>query len=158
MSTTQIDDLAKLVERELNLGQRDPHKIYARLKRQLGEETLRELSFPYLPDLVADMARQRMNQLRRTAIAKISEKTLQDPEVMLKSLWVPSDDEQGIVYKRIADMTAEDFRARAAYLDRMVVGIAVHAAWCREVADQIEIQGVTFAKELERLPSLPELV
>lgn len=156
MSSTQIEDLSRFIDRELNLGQRDPHLIYERLKTQLGEEKLRDLALPYLPDLVTDMARQRMNQIRRTAIAKISKKTLQDPEVILKSLWVPSERE-GIVYKRIGDMTAEDFRARAAYLDRMVVGIAVHAAWCREVADQIEIQGVTFAKELGGLPELPVL-
>lgn len=153
---TVEQDLTRLIEQELNRGQRDPHKIWDRLEKKLGREELEALALPYLPDLIADMARQRINQQRRTAIAKINAKTLEDQgTVMLKALWVPSED--GIVYKRIADMTAEDFRDRAAYLDRMVVGIAVHAAWCRAVADQMDAEGVTLAKELGALPALPEL-
>lgn len=157
MSTVAEQDLVQHIEQELNLGQRDPHKIWKRLERKLGKEKLQELALPYLPDFISDMARQRLNQQRRTAIAKITTKALENQaEVMLKSLWVPS--EEGIVYKRIADMSADDFRDRASYLDRMVVGIAVHAAWCREVADAMDKQGVAQAKDLAVLPSLPELV
>ena len=156
MSTATEQDLVRLIEQEVNRGRANPHKIWERLEKRLGREMLETLALPYLPDLVSEIARQKINQQRRTAVARITSKSLEDQgAVMLKSLWVPSED--GIVYKRIADMTADDFRDRAAYLDRMVVGIAVHAAWCREVANQMDAEGCALAKDLSALPALPEL-
>lgn len=150
-----VEGLEDFIERELNLGQKDPHVIYDKLKKQLGAERLATLALPYVPDLIAEMARQKLNQQRRMAIARINERTLEQDEVQLKSLWVPSD--EGIVYKRIADMTAEDFTDRADYLDRMVVGIRRHSQWCREVATAIKRNKVSTAGELKRLPGLAEL-
>lgn len=148
--------LERAIEREINLGQKDPHEVYDRLEKALGGEELVRLAAPHIPDLVSEMARQRISQQRRQAVAKISNATIGDPEIMLRSLWVPSDDGK-IVYKRIADMDATDFEDRAAYLERLVVGISRHAQWCRDVAQVIRKQKVGKAGDLKRLPELPEL-
>lgn len=148
--------LEQVIERELNLGQKDPHAIYDRLSQQLGAEELLKLAVPYIPDLVSEMARQKLGRERRRSVARISHAGLNDPEIMLRSLWVPSEDGK-IVYKRIADMDDRDFDDRAAYLERMVVGIGRHAQWCRDVATMIRKAKVGVAGDLERLPELPEL-
>lgn len=151
----EILTLERAIEQQLNLGKKDPHVIYDELEKQLGAKGLLELATPHLPDLISDMARQRMNTLRRADLAKITETNIDQPEIMLRALWVPDDD--GIVYKRIADMTADDFDARAAYLERMTAAISRHALWCRNVAEQIRKRKIGTAGELERLPGLPEL-
>jgi hypothetical protein len=155
VSVRETLTLERAIERELNLGQKDPHVIYDRLAEQLGPKALFKLAVPHLPDMIGEMARQRLNQQRRNAIAKIDDSNLAQPEIMLKSLWVPSED--GIVYKRIADMDDRDFDDRAAYLERMVLGISRHAQWCRDVAEAIRKHKVGVAGDLERLPGLPEL-
>lgn len=143
--------LEEAIQQQLNLGTKDPHTVYDALERHLGDE-LYEIAKPYLADFIAEMARQRINSERRASIAKIKPNTLADPEIKLKSLWVPSDGT--IIYKRIADMTADDFEARAEYLERMASGIQKHAQWCRDCADAIRHSKVKTAGKLDRLPSL----
>ncbi len=53
-------------------------------------------------------------------------------------------------------MTADDFDARADYLDRMADGIHIHAQWCRDYAKGIRDAKVITAKELDWIPELPE--
>lgn len=143
--------LEEAIQQQINLGTKDPHTVYDALERHLGDE-LYEIAKPYLADFIAEMARQKLNAERRSAVAKISPKTLANPEVTLKALWVPS--KGTIIYKRIADMTADDFEARANYLDRMASGIHRHALWCRDCAKAIHASGVKTAGELGVLPSL----
>lgn len=152
----EIQTLERAIERELNLGQKDPHQVYERLEDSLGPEELLRLAMPYIPDLVSEMARHKLGQKRRQAIAKISDKSLTDPEIMLKSLWIPTKDGK-ILYKRIADMDDRDFDARAAYLERLVLGISRHAMWCREVAAMMRKHKAVVARDLLRLPELPEV-
>lgn len=100
------------------------------------------------------MARQRLNAKRRSAIARITDKTISHPEIMLRSMWVPSND-GSITYKRIADMTAQDFEERAAYLEHMAHGIRRSAQWCRDCAHAIRSANVKTAGKLTALPPLP---
>lgn len=146
--------LDRLVDQQINLGLKNPHDCYAALERQLGTELL-ELARPHLAEFINDMARQKINAQRRSEIAKIDDSTLADPEVKLRALWVPS--ESGITYKRIGDMTAEDFDSRAAYLERMLIGLSRHIGWCHNVATEIRRRKVKTAGQLKQLPALPEI-
>lgn len=146
--------LEELIDQQISLGHKDPHQIPELLEKQLGEELLLIVR-PYLADFISEMARQRMNNARRRDVVNINATNADKRETLLHSLWVP-DDGAGITYKRIADMTAEDFDARGQYLERMASGIATHARWCREVADMIRRHGVQSAGQLPRLPQLHE--
>jgi hypothetical protein len=153
-----LETLERLVEQQINLGLKNPHECFDRLVQQFGPADLVEIARPYLSDFITEMARHKINAQRRQSIAKITPTTVADPEVKLRSLWVPSEiREQGIVYKRIADMTAEDFDARAAYLERMLVGLSRHIGWCREVANEIRRTKKQTAGQLKALPALPEI-
>jgi hypothetical protein len=148
-----MPDLKELIQQTIALGHKDPHQFYDILEKQLGDDIL-EVTKPYLSDFINEMARHQLGTARRSAVAKITAASVQDGEVMLKSLWVPAKGE--IIYKRIADMTANDFDARANYLDRMTQGIQRHADWCRACAFQIRGAKVKTAGKLEMLPPLPE--
>jgi hypothetical protein len=151
----QTMTLERLIDQQITLGLKNPHDCFPALERQLGTELL-DYARPYLADFISGMARQKLNTLRRNEIAKITPQTVADPEVKLRSLWVP-DDGQGITYKRIADMTADDFDARAGYLERMLVGLSRHIGWCRNVAAELRRQNLATAGQLGQLPELPEI-
>lgn len=154
-AVAETKTLEQLIEQQITLGVKDPHVVYDKLVASLGPEETQKLAGPYIADMISYMARQKLNALRRSDLAKIDDKSVATSEVMLRSLWIP--DEDGYVYKRIADMTAEDFEDRAAYLERMVLGITRHAIWCRDVAKAIRKGKHQTAGELKGLPSLPEL-
>lgn len=147
--------LEELIDQQINLGHKDPHELPALLERALGDD-LFEVVKPYIADFIAEMGRHRLGQLRRQSVAKINSRTLADPEIMLQSMWVPDPEGPNITYKRIADMTAADFEARATYLEHMADGIARSAQWCRDCADAIKNANVATAGDLGYLPPLPE--
>lgn len=147
--------LEELIDQQINLGHKDPHELPVLLERALGDD-LFEVVKPYISDFIAEMGRQRIGQLRRKSVARINAKTLADPEIMLQSMWVPEPSGPNITYKRIADMTAEDFEARAVYLEHMSRGIAKSAGWCRACAEAIRKAGVKTAGKLKSLPELPD--
>lgn len=147
------DTLEAIIDRYKNLGEKDPHTISTKVIASLGDDLV-EVARPYLADFITELARQRLGNDRRAEIARITPQLIETNEVMLKSIWIPSG-QGGITYKKIAEATADDFDARAAYLERLVAGIARHARWCRDVADQIRYHGVTTAGELTSLPPLP---
>lgn len=149
--------LERLVDQQIILGLKNPHDFFTVIATAIGDEQIAALARPYLADFVAEMARQKLNAARRASVARITTDALADPEVKLRSLWVPSAQGGGITYKRIADMSADDFDARAAYLERMMFGIARHAAWCRAVAEELRRHNCATANELAVLPPLPEI-
>lgn len=153
MTTTTT--LEELIDRQINLGHHDPHELYPLLERELGDDLI-EIVRPYIADFIAEMSRQRINTRRRASVAKITPANSRSRDIMLQSLWVP-DAGTGITYKRIADMTPDDFDARADYLDRMAAGIANHARWCRDCAQQMRIEKVKTAGKLKHLPELHDL-
>lgn len=147
--------LEELIDQQITLGHHDPHELYALLERQLGDELINIVK-PYIADFISEMGRQRINTKRRSEVAKITPANSSSREIMLQSLWVPSDG-SGITYKRISDMTADDFDARANYLERMAAGIANHAQWCRDCANQMRAENVKTAGKLKHLPELQDL-
>lgn len=146
--------LEELIDQQINLGHKDPHEFYELIHRALGEELI-DVVTPYISDFIAELGRQRLNAKRRATLARISAKTLASPDILLRSMWVPTGDGT-ITYKRIADMTAEDFDERANYLERMAIGIRRSAQWCRECAHAIRSNKVKTAGTLGSLPPLPD--
>lgn len=147
------DTLNDVVDRYIHLGEKDPRRVRERVMDELGDRLL-DVVTPHLEDFIDELARQRLNSERRREVARITPQTVSNREIMLKSIWIPLNGT--ILYKRIADVTAAEFEARAAYLDRMIVGISNHAQWCRDVADAIRaIKGKT-ASDLSALPPLPQ--
>lgn len=147
--------LERYIDQQIELGQKDPHEIATQLKIHLGDELVK-ITEPYIEAFISELARQKINAVRRASVAKITTNALADSEVLLKSLWVPSDHGE-ITYKAIGEMTAEDFDSRAAYLDRMALGIRTHAQWCRDCATKMRTENVKHARKLSSLPPLPEL-
>lgn len=150
---TATPTLEEELEQLISLGYKDPHEYPDLLRRKLGEDLL-EITAPYIDNFLSDMARQRLNSIRRASVARITNTGLADPGFALHSLWVPGDDGK-ITYKKIADMTAQDFEDRAAYLEAMAHGIAASAQWCRDVADLMRAEKVKVAGKLSKFPPLP---
>lgn len=148
-------NLEELIDQQINLGHKDPHTYPDLLRQALGDELITIIT-PYLDDFIAEMGRQRLNNIRRQSVARITNTSLGDPQIMLRSMWVPTSDGK-ITYKPIGDMTANDFDARADYLEHMAHGIKVSAQWCRDVAQAIRNQNVKTAKRLKTLPPLPDV-
>lgn len=157
MTTATQMTLEELIDQQLNLGHKNPHEIPDLLKRHLGEELV-DIINPYIDDFITELARQRLNAQRRQEVVKINKTSLASREIMLKSLWVPQPGaDQGITYKAIGDMTADDFDARGDYLTRMATGVLNHAQWCKDVAQRIRDAGVSTAGQLESLPELHDI-
>lgn len=148
-------NLEELIDQQITLGHKDPHEFPALLEKALGEDLL-EIVRPYMADFIAEMGRQRLNAIRRASVARITPTGLQDPKIMLQSMWVPDPQHESIIYKRIADMTAGDFDARADYLESMARGIKRSAEWCRDCANAIRRAKVKTAGQLHHLPHLPQ--
>jgi len=154
------DNLERAIEQAINLGQKDPVEIVKHIRDLHGEEWWAAQLVLYGDDFVAEMARQRINAERRGAISVLSSRTLQtreQSEVMLKSVWIPSAD-GFTVYKRVADVTAPEWRSRADYLDRLAIGVLKQARWCRDVADRMDESGAATTADLRSpLPELPSV-
>lgn len=147
--------LEELIDQQINLGYKDPHDFPELLKRALGDELITIVA-PYIDDFIAEVGRHRLNSLRRKDVARITRGGLGDPQIMLRSMWVPSGDGT-IVYKPIGEMTADDFDSRAVYLEHMANGIRASAQWCRDVADMMRAKNARTAKDLKSLPALREV-
>ena len=145
--------LEEVIDRYITLGEKDPRLVAEKVFGELGDDLV-EVARPHLAEFVAELARHRLAGQRRAELARITSRSVASREIMLKSIWIPS--KGSIVYKRIADVTADEFDARAAYLDRMVSSIAAHAQWCRDCASSIRAKGFKKAGQLESLPPLPE--
>lgn len=146
--------LEQVIDRYISLGEKDPRNVAERVFNELGDDVVAVVQ-PHLADFIAEMARHRLGNQRRAELARITPRSLASREIMLKSIWIPA--EGSIVYKRIADVTADEFEARAAYMERMVASISAHAQWCRDCASAIRAAGVANAGGLDRLPALPEI-
>jgi hypothetical protein len=155
---TKPKTLDEAIEQAITLGQKDPIEIVKRLRESFGDEWFAEQVSGYADDFVAEMCRQRLNAQRRGAIAVLSSRAIRDKassEVMIQSVWIPSQDGYPL-YKRVADVTAAEWRSRADYLDRLAIGVLKQSRWARDVADLIDGEGVTTTGDLRvALPQLP---
>lgn len=149
-------NLAQAIAQQINLGQKDPAEIAKRILSDNDQDWLGSELLALAEDVIEELARHQLGTERRKAIALLKPRDQRGQgDAMLKSVWVPS--EHGFTeYKRVADMTAPDWRARADWLDRLVLGIMKQAIWCREVARLIEDAGFEKTGELGELPPLPE--
>lgn len=148
---TETVTLERAIAQQINLGLKDPHQIADLLVDQLGAELIL-LVEPHIADFISELARRQLNSERRRSVAKINKDSIGDPTLMLRSMWVPS--KATLIYKRIADMTAKDFDARAAYLENMGNAILRHAEWCRDVASAMRAANADVAAKLTKLPPL----
>ena len=150
--------LDEAIDKAINLGQKDPIEIVKKIRKQNGDEWFIEQAALYADDFVAEMCRQRLNAQRRSAIAVLSSRSIQSREkgeVMLKSVWIPSADGFPL-YKRVADVTAAEWRSRADYLDRLAIGVLKQGRWARDVADRMDDEGAATTGDLKApLPELP---
>lgn len=136
----------------IELGEKDPLLIARKIEAQQGRDWLAEQLAAYAEQLVAEIARQRLGSLRRSAqIALRPGDEVAQSELKLRSFWIPS---QG--WKRAADVTAEDLLERAAWNERFASAVMVQAKWCRDVAQLLIDQGArTLGRFKGDLPALP---
>lgn len=145
---TLDEAIAQLIE----LGEKDPLEIARKLETRHGHEWMVEQLGALSEQLVAQIARQRLGSIRRSAeVALRPGDELSQGEMKIAKVWVP---EHG--WKVAADLTADDLLLKAAWYERLAGAAATRAAWCREVADMIVVDGVSKLGRLKRpLPPLP---
>ena len=146
-------NLEEAIAQLIGLGEKDPLVIARKLETQYGHDWVVEQISAYAEDLVAELARQRLGALRRTAEVAIRPgDPITSSEMKLKSIWI-----SGVGYKRVADVTPEDLDARAAMYDRLMRGMGMRAEWCRETAALMRAEGArTLGKLKTALPVLPD--
>lgn len=144
-------NLEEAIAQLIELGEKDPLEIARKLSRQQGDVWLGEQLVAYAESLVAEIARQRLGSMRRSAqVALRPGDTIDSSELKLRSFWVPE-----IGYKRANDLTPDDLLARAAWNETLALAIWGQARWCRDVAALMVSEG---AKVLGRLKApLPAL-
>lgn len=145
--------LDELVESFIELGEKDPHEAARRLIRHVGSERVLEVAKPYLEDFIAEMFRRRIGSKRRAAVARLTPAAIESREILLKSIWIPTED-GAFKYIAVGECAAADFDARADYVDRLIEGVVRHNRWNRAMAAQIRAEGVETAAELSEMPQL----
>jgi hypothetical protein len=153
--------MKRAIAQEINLGRKDPREIAERIMAQHDAQWLQSEMLALAADVIEDLARNQLGAERRQSIKALRSRDLKGKniaveEVMLRSVWIPTEDLSYPLYKRLADCTAAELRSRADYLDRLAVGVLKQAMWAREVAQRIEDAGVERAGQLSSLPELPE--
>lgn len=154
-----MNELEKAVRDRIATGQRDPIEIARAVITEHDAEWLRTNLGEVAQNVIADLARYLMGTERRRAIAVLRPRdVVSQRNIMDKSVWIPTSDGYPI-WKRVGDVTQADWLSRAEYLDHLIVGIRVHATWCREVAKLLEEEGVAVTEQLRApLPPLPDQV
>ena len=153
---TAPPDLETAIEQLVTLGIKDPAEIVQRLHIDHGDDWLRQQVAFYADDVAADIARRVIRgQARGLELALRPGDTRIVAEMNTAAMWVPGPDGFS-VRKRYADCTADDFRARQAFYERLAGGAIQGALWCGEVADLIDQHGQTFRDvPAEKIPALP---
>lgn len=144
--------LDEAIAQQIELGQKDPLEIARQVEKLHGSEWLAAELSAHAEQLVAQIARQRLGSIRRSAeVALRPGDDMSQQEMKIAKVWVP---EQG--WKVAADLTADDLLTKAAWYERLSGAAMQRASWCREVADMIVADGVAKLGRLKRpLPPLP---
>lgn len=145
--------LEEEIQRLITLGEKDPLDAARKLIEANGPEWVNEQLAAYQEDVIAEMFRRRLGAIRRGAelVLHPGDQHSQG-ELKLASAWVP-----GVGWKRAADLTAEDLRARAHFYDVIAHASQRRSAWCREVASMMDEDNVRTLGKLRRpLPALPD--
>lgn len=154
MSATKTPDLDKAIDRLIRLGEKEPLLIAKKLEKQYGPEWLAQQLFLYAEEFISDLARRRLNSIRRSAEIALRPGDIQaSAELKLAKTWVPK-----VGWKVAATLTVSDLRAKAEWYRNFARSAQRRSAWCDEVADDMEAEGVVTLGELRKaLPPLPDV-
>jgi hypothetical protein len=145
--------LDSAIESLINLGEKDPLVIARKLKKRYGNDWVVAELMARDEEILAEMARLRLGNLRRSAVKSVSitHAPKQRSELMIASMWVPN-----VGWKKVGDLTPEDLRKRAHFHMALSLRNEQIAQWCNECADEIEKEGVQTMGDLHVIPSLPD--
>lgn len=150
--TTEGIDLEAQIEILVNLGERDPLNIMRKLIERYGHQWAEAEVALRAEDFITDLARRRLGSTRRRAeLELVSGNELSAAHLRLAKFWIPN---QG--WKQAVELTASDLRARADWYHVFALAARRREAWCREVADLMDYEGVATLGDLQTpLPVLP---
>lgn len=153
---TPSPTLDEAIRQQVSLGANDPLEIVAKLDKAYGHEWVLEQLVPLASDIVADMARRALGEVRRAAeIVVRPGDVVSQADLKIAKVWVPTRD-GFTVYKPFGKLTADDLDARAAWYENFAKGALRRAAWCREVSALMRAEGVALLGKLKaQLPELP---
>lgn len=145
--------LDEAVQQLVILGEKDPLSIARKIIDRNGDEWVSEELLSIAEDIIAQIARSKLGNARRSAeIALHPGDYVAEGRMKIAKMWVP-----GFGYKRVSDLTASDLRAKASWYTSARRAVAKREIWCLQTAGLIEREGVTTLGELTApLPALPE--
>ena len=144
--------LDEAITQLIELGEKDPLEIARKIEKRHGTDWLASELSAQAEQLVAQIARQRLGAVRRSAeVALRPGDEVSQADMKIAKVWVP---EHG--WKVAAELTSEDLLLKAAWYERLSFAASSRAQWCREVAEMIVADGVSKLGRLKRpLPPLP---
>lgn len=145
-------NLDEAINQLIELGEMDPLEIARKIEKRHGPEWLALELSAHAEQIVAQIARQRLGSVRRSAeVALRPGDELSQGEMKIAKVWVPN-----VGWKVAGELTPEDLEAKASWYERLASASVIRASWCREVAQMIRDDGVTKLGRLKRpLPPLP---
>ena len=154
-SVTQAnpDSLEEAIQQLINLGEKDPIVIARKIEERHEADWLRDELYALRQDVISELARNRLNGLRRSAMSALR-KGKQPTELMLLGEWIPNH-KGGGGWKKLGEWTIADLRSRENYYRKMSETATKLADWCSECVDLMEAEQVkTLGKVKADLPSL----
>lgn len=101
-------------------------------------------------DIIAEMARQKLGQVRRRAEVAIRVGDLSSQvDIRLAKVWVPE-----FGYKVASELTQEDLRKKGHWYGTFAQAAKMRAEWCFHTADLMEAQNASVLGELDEIPPL----
>jgi len=143
--------LDEVIRQLINLGEKDPLVIARKIEEREDEKWLRDELYALREDTISEMARGRLNGARHSAMKALRKGQPQTKaELLIKGEWVPN-----FGWKKLADWTAADLRARENYYLKISGTAHKLATWCHECVVLMEVEGVkTLGKLKAELPEL----
>ena len=142
--------LREAIEQLVDLGEKDPREIAAKLRHRHGDDWLAAELFAAADDLVAEVARHVLGANRRSSLSLARVAELPKREVMLQAAFLP-----GVGWVKFGDFAAEDFDRLASTYRKGASALARYAEWCESAAARMREQGASRFRELKG--GLPEL-
>jgi hypothetical protein len=143
--------LEEAIQQIINLGQHDPLTVTREIEERYEIEWLKEELYALREEFISYLARQRINNRRRSAMTALRKGKPGD--LMLAGEWVPNWG-----WKRLADWTAADLRSRENYYRKIAGSALLLADWCRQCIEIMETEKAkTLGKVKTPLPALEEV-
>jgi hypothetical protein len=148
--------LEDAIAQQINLGQRDPLTIADKCANLYGGDWVAEQLAANWKEILAEIARQKLGNERRSAIHSIGDLAREKAkpakrDLLLTTLFIPS---RG--YIALGEATDEDLGEAAGYRRRLAGGLIRWADWYDDVRTQLLTQNVLRVRELRgQLPALP---